>query len=338
MKDIVIVSCYTNTEYKEFLLNECIKKLKSIGKTTLIASHYPVPDYIVKKSDYYIYDNYNIDFKHKTLDNSPHCFVEENVGFKLEFLEKCHSPSLSRIFNLSLNFLKHLKYDYFTIIESDSEYDIEDLNKLDTIKDDLINSNKSFFFFKLRPYQFPYWESIGIHEVFESYCFGGFINKFLEKCTFPNDVETWISLYNTDYKNQHLEYYITSIFKNHSDECLILDSFRHIFKNSNINLTTVGDPSGIYYNINDENVPIIFLMNNQHKERKYFIRTSHWNIQNEITLNPNCWWFCGLNILNSDHDMSITICEEHNVISRNYYVISKHFLLNQKLTHRITFK
>jgi len=97
MKEIVIVSCYPNTEYKERLLNECISKLKSLNKEVLIATHYPVPDYIVKKAEYYIYDSNNIDFKHRTLDNSKNCFVEETSTFRLEFLEKCHSPSLSRV-------------------------------------------------------------------------------------------------------------------------------------------------------------------------------------------------------------------------------------------------
>jgi hypothetical protein len=69
MKDIVIVSCYPNTEYKEYLLDECVKQLKLLNKDVLIATHYPIPDYIIKKVNYYIYDSYNIDFDNKTIDN-----------------------------------------------------------------------------------------------------------------------------------------------------------------------------------------------------------------------------------------------------------------------------
>jgi len=54
MKEIVIVSCYPNTNYKERLLDECVSKLKSLNKDVLIATHYPVPEYIVKKVNYYL--------------------------------------------------------------------------------------------------------------------------------------------------------------------------------------------------------------------------------------------------------------------------------------------
>ena len=52
MKDIVIVSCYPNTEYKEYLLDECVKQLKLLNKDVLIATHYPIPDYIIKKVNF----------------------------------------------------------------------------------------------------------------------------------------------------------------------------------------------------------------------------------------------------------------------------------------------
>lgn len=338
MKEIVIVSCYPNTEYKERLLNECVSKLKSLNKDVLIATHYPVPDYIVKKANYYIYDSNNIDFKHKTFDKTPRCFIQETESFKLEFLEKCHSPSLSRIFNLALNFVKYLEYDYFTIIESDSEYEIEDLAKLETIKNEMVKSNKSFFFFKLRPYQFPYWESLDVFEVYETYCFGGLVYKFLEKFTFPKSYNEWVTLYDADYRNQHLEFYVSSFFSKIKDECLILDSFRHIFDKSNINLATVGDSTGMYYNCNDENTPILFLMNNRGSPRKYIVRSSHWNIPTEIDLNPQCWWFTGIDIKTCNHDISITVKEFDNVVSRTFYVISKESMNTQKQTHRILFK
>ena len=104
MKDIVIVSCYPNTEYKEYLLDECVKQLKLLNKDVLIATHYPIPDYIIKKVNYYIYDSDNIDFDYKTIDNSENSFYEVNDTFILEYVDKCHSPSLSRIFNLAFNY------------------------------------------------------------------------------------------------------------------------------------------------------------------------------------------------------------------------------------------
>lgn len=338
MKDIVIVSCYPNSEYKEQLLYECVSKLKLLNKDVLIATHYPIPTYIIEKVDYHIYDSNNIDFDYKTIDNSKNSLLEVNNTFNLEYVDKCHSPALSRVFNLALNFINNLDYDYFTIIESDSEYHVEDLAKLDTIKNDLINQNKNFFFFKLRPYQFPYWEEIGIFEVYETYCFGGLVSKFIEKFYFPKTYDEWISLYDKNFRNQHLEFYVTEFFKHIKDECLILDSFKHTFIKSKTNTITVRDASGVYYNLDDENYPVLALINMADRPRKYFIRSFECGLPREIKLNSREWYFCKLDIKNINRDINVIIYEDDKIISRLYYVVSREFMLKQKKTHRIKFK
>lgn len=338
MKEIIILSCYPNTEYKEYLLNDCVTKLKSLNKEILIATHYPVPDYIVKKVNYYIYDSNNIDFDHKTIDNCGVTFLEETDKFTLQFVDKCHSPALSRIFNIALNFIKYLGYDYFTIIESDSEYDINDLSKLNDIKNDLINKNKNFFFFKVRPYQYPYWEKLNIFELYETYCFGGYVNKFLEKFYFPKEYDEWVKLYDTDFRNQNLEFYVTSFFKTIKEECLILDSFLHVFSNSNTNTITAKDPTGIYYNLDDENSPVLFIINIESKRRKYVIRSFECGLPSEIALDPYNWWFHKIDIKNINRDINIIVYDENKIISRLYYVVSKEYVLKKRKTNRVKLK
>ena len=335
MKEIVILSCYPNTDYKENLLNDCVKKLKSLNKDVLIATHYPIPDYIVKKVNYYIYDSNNIDFDYKTIDNTKYGFFEKNQSFILEFANKCHSPALSRIFNLALNFIKHLQYDYFTILETDAEYDIRDLSKIDDIKTQLINQEKNFFFFKIRPYQYPYWEEHGIFEIYETYSFGGYVNKFLEKFYFPTEYNEWVELYNKDYRYQNLEFYVTEFFKTIKDECLILDSFKHEFPNSEVNIITVNDPTGIYYNIDDENTPILFIVNTESKRRRYVIISFECNLPTEIYLGHRNWHISKLDISKYNRDISIIVYEDDNIVARHYYVVSKEYMKKQCRTHRI---
>lgn len=327
MKEIVIVSCYADTEYKERLLNECIVKLKLLNKDILIATHHPVPDYIVKKVNYYLYDGLNINFEYKTLDNSKSSFLEETSTFKLEYLQKSYTPSLSRMFNLALNFVKQLEYDYFTIIESDSEYELEDLAKLDDIKFQLVKSNKNFFFFKS--------ETDGL---FETYCFGGLLYKFLSKFNFVKEYDEWIKLYKNDTRNINLEFYVTDAFNKIRHECLVLDGIKNVFNKSKINVIKLFDPTGIYYNITNETTPILFLMNNQKTIRKFVIRSSCHGVTNDVELNPMCWWFIGIDIKQYNHDISITIFEQENVISRTSFVITRDFMNMQKNTNRIQFK
>jgi hypothetical protein len=68
MKEIVILSCWPNTEYKENQLLTLIAQLKEIGKEILIATHYPLPDYIIKQVDYYLYDKTNTIYTNKNLN------------------------------------------------------------------------------------------------------------------------------------------------------------------------------------------------------------------------------------------------------------------------------
>lgn len=337
MKDIVIVSCYPDSEYKEFLLNDCVTKLKKLNKEVLIATHYPIPSYIIEKVDYYIYDKDNIDFDYRTIENSKNSFYEVNDKITFEYIDKSHSPALSKIFNLALNFINQLDYDYFTIIESDSEYHIDDLSKIDEIKNDVIKSNKNFFFFKLRPHQFKYWEDLKMFEVYETYCFGGLLSKFMEKFYFPKTYDEWVDLFNKDFRNQHLEFYVTEFFKNIKDECLILDSFRHVFTKSNVNTITIKDPTGIYYNLDDENKPVLLLCNIQDR-RRYVIRSFECNLPKEITLGSHEWYYAILDITNINRDINIVIYDEGRIVSRLYYVVTKDFVLKQKKTHIFKFK
>ena len=79
-------------------------------------------------------------------------------------------------------------------------------------------------------------------------------------------------------------------------------------------------------------------MNNQTRPRKYVIRSSQWDIPNEITLNPQNWWFTGINIKDFNHDISVSINEDENVISNMFFLISKKTMSEKKQTNRIRFK
>lgn len=338
MKEIVIISAWPDTEIKENLLINCIKHFKKLQKDILLISHYPISEYIVKEVTYCIYDKHNIIDINHSLYTGICDYWMENDSFRLEVCFPSHSSALSRIFGIALDFVKNLGYEYFTIIESDSEYDISDLIKLDSFKEEIINNNKKLFFFKLRPYEFSYWENQGIFEVYETICFGGIIDEFQSKLKFPKTLQDWTKLRTETNSIQNLEHVVTNCFKNHKEEYLILDSIRNTFTNSKINKITVSEPSGIYYNIIDPKHPILFLTNTRSEKKTYKIRSSHLTISDNIQLNGNQWIYFVLDLSNPDQEIEILIYKNDILLNKLFYIINKQLIDETKKYKTIKFK
>jgi hypothetical protein len=341
MREIFILSCWPNTRNRENMLVDLITKLKKLNKEVLIASHYLVPDYIVNMADYYIYDKENIIFTDKTLDNYPADYYFENTSFRVEGISINHSAALSRILNISLNFVKNLGYDYFSLLESDVVFDFDDLKKFDEIKLSTIKENKKFFFFKLRPYQFPYWENNGIFEVYETCYFGGFVKNFLSRMNFPVTLEEWNKLLKEDAKNHTLEYFVTSTFKSVPHECLILDSVRHVFTKSQINTSTVLGMDGIYCNSRDENSLVLFLQNESSNKRTFKMHSSVFMpmmIHNTFDVNGHCWMIHPIDITKHNADLRINVYENGVMINSINELLDRSWVERNRKRRRIIYK
>jgi hypothetical protein len=341
MKEIVILSCWTSTEYREKTLVDLIKQLKKLNKEILIASHYLVPDYIVNMVDYYIYDKTNTIYSMKTLDSYPCDYYFENDYFRLEAVTISHSAALSRMFNIALNFVKSLNYDYFTIMEADMEFNNHDIQKIDNIKIDLKKQDKKLFFFKLRPYEFPYWENNGMFEIYETLCFGGFLNEFMSKFTFPQTIDEWNLSLLKDKKNHNFEYLVTEAFKPYKNDYLILDSVKNFFNQSKINTSSVLGLDGVYCNPDDNDTPVLFLFNQTDKSRIYRIYSTIQmpnGLSQEFVLEGNTWWMTNLSLLLHNQDINIIIMEDDKIINNHKLVINKEYVKLQKNRKKIIYK
>jgi len=335
MKEIVILSCWPSDEYREKLLVDLINKLKTLNKEILIASHHVIPSYIINMVDYCIYDKTNTIYTNKTLKTYPADYYFKCDLFRIEAINIAHSAALSRIFNIALNFIKNLEYDYFTILEADAEFDINDLKKLDDIKVDLVKNNKKLFFFKLRPYEFPYWEDNGIFEVYETFCFGGFLKEFNSKLTFPKTLDEWNQNLLKDKNNHLFEYIVTEAFKEHKNNYAILDSSRNIFTNSKTNTSTIIKLNGVYINPKDINTPILFFHNESNQTRTYKILSP---FLQEVTLDPDYWWFNYLSMSEPNIDVKVVVYEEDKIIESFNSLIDKEWIDREKNRRQILFK
>ena len=342
MKEIVIISCWPSTKHREEQLLTLITQLKELNKEILIATHYPVPSYIIEQVDYYIYDKTNTIHTNKTLINYPADYYFNDENFRVEAVNIDHSAALSRVFNIALNFIKNLEYDYFTIMEADVEFDTEDLKKLvDNIKLDLVKNNKKLFFFKLRPYEFPYWENNGIFEVYATVCFGGFLKEFNSKLIFPQTLDEWNQILLKDKKNHLLEYLVTEAFKKYKDNYYILDSIFYEFSNSKINTSTVSDIDGVYYNTKSENYPVLFLHNGDLKSKTYKISilTNFLLIyEKEITLFPNQWWYNFIGADDYDKEVKVSVHIEDKIVKNINTLINQKWINQEKNRRQFLFK
>jgi hypothetical protein len=332
IKDIFILSCYPNVYEKERLLNETVDKLKQLNKTVLIASHFPVPQYIVKKCDYYIYDAYNmLDIYNHTLDKHGQDYWIKSDCFLAETIIVNHTSALSRIFGIAMQFIKSLNYDYFIILETDSEFDINDLKKFDLYKDRMVNENKDFLFFKPKFTEYAYQGE----RIYESYCFGGFLKKFLEKFEFPITLDEWNSLLTENKFFWLTEYVLMKKFISFEDKSLILGSIRSQFINSKIDLFTVSESTGIFYNSNDKNRPILFLHNQDYQGRvsKYDIKINM-HTRMSIDLDPGGWYYKDLD-LNKENTLSVSIKSYRD---NKLYSEYKDFITKENLDQKVLFK
>ena len=304
INEIFILSCYPNVPDKERLLNETVDKLKSLNKTVLITSHFPIPQYIVKKCNYYIYDSYNmLDYSNHTLDNHGSDYWVQSDHFLVQTTITHHASALSRIFGIAMEFVKSIGYNYFIIMETDSEYDIDDLKKFDDYRNKLLSENKELFFFKPKLTEFVYKDE----PVYETYCFGGFIDKFLNNFKFPISLIEWNKLILENPSYSCFEYLLHKKFIHNEVHYLIMGTLKSQFVNSKIDLFTVGESSGIYYNVSNPSRPVLFLHNHDHLGRNsvYEVKLNMDTLRT-IELNPGAWYYEDINF-NYQKTISVVI-------------------------------
>lgn len=334
INEIFIVSTYPDVDGKEELLNDTVTKLKSLGKSVLIASHYPVPSYIVEKADYYIYDAVNIMNVDHTLERDGPDYWMDNNSFRLEAIMTSHPPALSRMFGLSLDFIKCAGYNYFIIIESDSNYDISDLKKFDDLKNKIESGEKKLFFFRPKFTEFSWNGSY----TYETYCFGGLLEEFTKILRFPITLEEWRKLYLADTKINCFEYFLYKNFYQNEKDYIINATLKNFLPNSKIDLFSAGDISSVYYNLNNEFEPIIFLSNNTNDKHTCRIFIGPSTLDQTIELSPNCWWMNGIDISKYDTDVCILTEKDGKVIRRYKTKLVKNTIKNLKSYKTIKFK
>lgn len=335
MKEIVIVSTYPNTKDKEKLLNDTVKKFKSVGKDVLITSHYPVPDYIVEKADYYIYDSKNMLDTGRTLEtNGPDYWVDD-AQLRVESIIVNHLSSLSRTFSVAMDFVSNLGYEYFLLTESDVIYDKNDLKRFDEIKKETLQKKRKVFFFKPLPSEFTWNGS----PVYETYCYGGVLKDFLDIFKFPKDLEGWHEVIK-DMGSVCIEYLLYKKFCEFENEVNVINgTIKRNLRDSKIDLYSHSGPSGVYYNLDDPLMPVLFLMNQDQDSVEFRFNNGRSGGLTIQKLNRNGWFYEILDLKNYDNlNIKLEKYVEDKLHSSTVEVLTKENIRNKKSYRTIKFK
>ncbi len=217
MKKIIIIGTYPSTEYTEKLLVDCISSLENKGYDLMIVSHYPVPQHIQERVNYYIFD------KDNTLDPislSPSAWMYNEV-FDVHIKGQARVGVIVKNMLNGISFANHLGYDYFIYMESDNVIHPDDFIKLDETVNDLYVQDKKMFFFN---YQLE--SSV----IYESLMFGGTPEFFLNKIS-----NQLVNQYLIDFMGETtLERLFYLIFENQSDNYILINEPSYEFLNKSV--------------------------------------------------------------------------------------------------------
>ena len=207
MKKIIIIGTYPSTEYTEKLLVDCISSLENKGYDLMIVSHYPVPQHIQERVNYYIFD------KDNTLDPmelSPSAWMYNDI-FDVHVKGTSRVGVIVKNMLNGISFAKYLGYDYFIYMESDNIIHPDDFIKLDETINDLYVQDKKMFFFNYK---------LEKSFIYESLMFGGTPDLFLNKIS--NQI---IGQHLANFMGETtLENIFYLIFENQSEDYILIKS------------------------------------------------------------------------------------------------------------------
>jgi hypothetical protein len=226
-KDIFIISCYTNTDKKKKILNQCIDSLIPYYDIILV-SHYPIAEETLKKVKYFIYSEENtpIDVGSLLIHQQT-----QDLFYQIHIRNAKHnSYAVYKSIYEAVHFLSK-NYTHFYFIADDCIISEKDLEKIKALKE--VHNKKACMFNR---------DDGFIHTL----CFYSEIKFFLNNFPFFNTLEDYLN----ECKNIIIDKYPVlewlfyfSLIKNNtiSDVNLITVHPSNYFSNSEIDISSYTD-------------------------------------------------------------------------------------------------
>lgn len=302
MRKIIIISSYPNTPERESVLVDCIKAVSNKGYDIMVTSHYPISVDIQKMVNYSLYDSDN---SHSSYEDSPLSWVG-NEHLKFTTRINGHALAICRSMANSFAVAEIQKYDYFVFMEADNIISESDFNKLESLREDIVNQDKKMFFFKLNWYN----EYNGDVAQYDTLIFGGKIDWFNKHMTLPLNQLEWKNW--TVNKILERDFY-SKLGQYESDFIIPSDIAANYFTDSVINKNTLVNVCEVAVDERNGNY-VLFLVNFCNKDISYDING------NNLILRPNMWWW---STLNGDVNIITSDLESKEVLDRKFINFSE---------------
>lgn len=253
------------------MLSECIDRVSNIGYDIMLVSHYPVPDYIQNKVNFYIFDKEN---PLEPPELTPK-WKYDTADFGIRIKSNGHLVAVCRNILNGVGLVKHLGYDFFYYIESDNLFDSQDISKIEILRTNMFDQNKKLILFKYSNEGFP---------IYESLMFGGTPEYFLNNISLPltiNDI-TRLNMYFVLERN-----FYNQLFQKENEYLIINKSSKEFYSNSVINKIGNFWRAEIIYDITNNRYT--FWINNL-IANPYSIKVNT-DLYGYFEIPPNGWWF-----------------------------------------------
>lgn len=251
MKNLIIISCYVNTDEKKSVLINYINQLKKLSNfDIMLVSHIPMSESIINLVNYFIYDSDNFLFP---IENTP--VVWFRIGdIEIKMTTCRHGYAFLKNVHNALNFAKSLKYNNFIFSDYDNILNDVDLDKIQQIPVLLKNNDKKLFFFK--DYNSP--NQLGY--AYESKFFAGDVNFFIDNFPIPISYEEWSTTEPFRSSSNIVEDLLANVFKPLEDKVYtITDKVNEYFSNSDFDVFHHFDYKNTFvYNLQNPSRPLFF--------------------------------------------------------------------------------
>jgi hypothetical protein len=316
LKKIIIISTYPDTDGKINTLDECVDSLSGFGYDLMIVSHLPVPEYITKKVQYFLYDSQNILVP---TELSPFSWTS-NDTFSAKLYCKYHSLAILTNISNSLNFAKFKEYEFFYFLESDNIFSFDDRDKLENLRNEMEKQEKKMIFFSCAFNEdgIPYDLVNKNTHIYETLIFGGYVDYFLDIYKIPKNIEEYIEHFTNDMltiNQMTLERHFYYTLNKYDTNFLIVSDFCiDYFGKSVINKYSRSLNCKIIKSENDGKL-LLFISN--FVAEKYIVEIN----SRAIDIYPGVWFY---DIFN--YDIEVKVYKEGSHICDEYLFIYEDFI------------
>lgn len=302
MKNIVIISSHANTDEKKLILSNYIDQLKKLYNfDILLTSHIPVPEEVVNKVNYFIYDSDNFQIP---LEKCPTIWFATD-HLQIHIFSYRHGYAFVKNLHNAIKLVSSLGYDNFIFSDYDNILNDNDISIFQNIPELLKESDKKLFVFRSYKshYTHGYW--------YECKFFAADTKYFNENVFLPNSYEQWSTIEPYKSSSNIVEELFVLLFKSFEDRLYIIDkTLNEYFSSSSFDVCYhFKYKYPLIYNLTNKSKPLFFCVIDT--EDNYELIVNNQSVINQrFSKSAWCMYFIDIN----ENDTEIIFKQNNEIL------------------------